>query len=67
MKLCAQAPLNPEFSLCGDAEDAPETEDDVEPFRFAGEGETLTCEACMQIIKHVRLDYTHRFKRRKQY
>lgn len=32
MKICAQNPANPEYSLCGMAEDAPETEDDEEEF-----------------------------------
>ena len=64
MKRCAQSPAQPEFSLCGDAWDAPDTEDDVEPFRFAERGETVTCEKCRGIIDKIRESYPRGYKLR---
>lgn len=58
MKICAQHPLQPEFTLCGDAFDAPETEDDVEPFKFAVPGDKVTCEHCRRAIAFIHEIYT---------
>lgn len=64
MKVCAPAYINGgEYSLCGDAFDAPDTEDDVEPFRLAEVGQTVTCEICKQIIREVRDAYPRGYKR----
>ena len=64
MKLCATDPLNGEFTLCGDAFDICETRDgaDVEPFRFARIGETVTCERCRVVINTIRLEYPKGYK-----
>ncbi len=69
MKICAESPSNREYSLCGNAYDAPDDPmlEDMEAFKFADEGETVTCEECTRVIRHIRLDYTQRYRRRKQY
>lgn len=61
-KLCATNPIQPEFSLCGDAYDAPETEDDVEPFDFAYEGQTVTCVNCRHVIDTLREQFPRGYK-----
>lgn len=61
-KICSFHPLQPEFSLCGDAFDAPDTEDDVEPFELASNGETVTCENCREAIKAIRDSYPRGYK-----
>ncbi len=65
MKLCAQNPANYEYSLCGDAFDAPDTESDVEPFRFAEIGEQITCEKCVKCIQDIHRCYTAGGRQRK--
>lgn len=62
MKLCAQHPLQPEYTLCGDAFDAPDTEDDVEPFTFAVYGEKVTCAKCRLAIAFIYEIYTPKGK-----
>lgn len=62
MKFCAQAPSQPEYSLCGDAFDAPDTEDDVEPFEFAKPGQVVTCEKCRLAIHRIREAFPRGFK-----
>jgi hypothetical protein len=54
IKRCIQNPLNGEYSLCGDAFDAPDTEDDVEPFRFAEVGEYANCKHCLDLVHFIR-------------
>ena len=58
MKICAQNPSNGEYSICGDAWDAPDTEDDVAPFRFAKPQERITCNICMDSIRFIQAHYT---------
>lgn len=58
MKICAQKPNQPEYSLCGDAYDAPETEDDVEDFSIATPGQRVTCEDCKSAIQEIYTNYT---------
>lgn len=59
MRICVQNPVNPEFSLCGDASDAAQTEDDSEEFRFAFEKlERVSCEKCLSIIEEIYTFYT---------
>lgn len=62
MKICAKMPNNYEYSLCGDAFDAPQTEDDVEPFKLAETGDVVTCDKCRKIIREVRDSYQRGFK-----
>ena len=38
-----------EFTLCGDAFDAPDTEDDVSPYRKAT-SRIVTCERCTRLV-----------------
>jgi len=62
MKRCAQMPNNSEYSLCGDAWDAPDTECDVEPFRFVERGETVTCSKCREIIDKIKQSFPKGYK-----
>lgn len=62
VKRCATMPWNAEYSLCGDAFDAPQTEDDVEPFELVKPGETVTCEKCRMTIRKIRSEYPRGFK-----
>lgn len=61
MRRCAEHPLQPEFSLCGDAFDIYETEgDDAEPFAFVKRGQTVTCDNCRDAITKLRRNFTSR-------
>jgi len=60
MKICAQNPANPEYSLCGMAEDAPETEDDEEEFEFSRFGIRVTCADCLNVIRNIHETYTQK-------
>lgn len=62
MKICAQNPVNSEYSLCGDAFDAPDTEDDVEPFKFVKPQERVTCIICLCAIRNILISYTRNGK-----
>ena len=62
IKICAVMPMQAEYSLCGDAFDAPDTEDDVEPFELAKPGNVVTCEKCRDIIREIRDTYPRGFK-----
>lgn len=65
-KLCAQNPVQPEFTLCGDAFDIISTEapdEDIEPFDFAvGRGDKVTCEHCLRAIAFIYEIYTPKGK-----
>ena len=61
MKRCAQNPMHPEYTLCGDAFDAPETEG-IEPFTFAVPGEAVTCDKCCKAIAYIYEIYTPKGK-----
>lgn len=59
MKICAHNPAQPEFSLCGIAQDAPYTEEDVEDFKLADEeGVNVTCSECRSILADLFETYT---------
>ena len=60
MKLCAQNPLQSEFTLCGDAFDINAVDDEIEPFRHAEIGEYVTCKQCLKLIEHIHLHITQR-------
>ncbi|UUV44556.1 hypothetical protein RCMOTHERGOOSE_46 [Rhodobacter phage RcMotherGoose] len=65
MKICAQNPIQPEFTLCGDAFDIADTEapdDDIEPFTFAVPGQKVTCEQCLRAIAFIHEIYTPKGK-----
>lgn len=52
---CATNPAQPEFTLCGDAADlcALDDADAVTPV-FAKDGELVTCDICIRVIKECR-------------
>lgn len=55
MKVCAPNPNSGgEYSLCGDAFDAPDTEDDVEEFRIGESGDLVTCPKCREAILEIK-------------
>lgn len=58
MKLCASNPIMGEYTLCGFAFDAPQTENDVADFEFAVKGQTITCESCRFVIEQIYKSYT---------
>jgi hypothetical protein len=62
MKLCAQNPIQGEFTLCGDAFDINAVDGDVEPFEFALPGQKVTCEACLRSIAFIHEIYTPKGK-----
>lgn len=64
MKICAESPSNPEYSLCGNAFDASEDPmcEDMEPFRFAKVGDVVSCKECRRVIVDVRICYPRGFK-----
>ena len=57
--LCATSPVNPEFTLCGDAFDAYESGDSERPIIFAKQGERVNCEQCLIVIIEIRNTYTN--------
>ena len=58
-KLCAEDPLQSEYSLCGNAFDAPDDPMcNVEPFDFARPGQTVNCNECLHSIASIKLHYT---------
>ena len=60
MKVCAVNPLMGEYSLCGDAFDAPDDpECDTPTFILATRpGQIVTCEGCLKCIQELRARYT---------
>lgn len=54
MKRCAENPAQGEYTLCGVAWDAPDSEDDVEPFVMAKDDESITCLLCCRVIRIVK-------------
>lgn len=58
-KLCADDPLQGEYSLCGNAFDAPDDPmGDVEAFDFARPGQTVNCDECLRAIAEIKLRYS---------
>lgn len=51
---CAISPIQPEFSLCGDAYDGFASGDLDEPYDIAEAGESITCPQCCLIIREVK-------------
>lgn len=49
-RICATNPVQPEFSLCGDAFDGFDSGDLDEPVALAETGERITCERCRLVI-----------------
>lgn len=60
MKICAHNPVNAEFSLCGVAFDAAETENEVDAkYVLATEaGESVSCGDCKLVINEIYSTYT---------
>ncbi|MCF6783361.1 hypothetical protein [Stutzerimonas stutzeri] len=54
IRRCAQSPIQPEFSLCGDAFDAFDSGDAEEPHSIAGPGESITCPECCMAVREVK-------------
>jgi len=66
VKTCAHNPAQSEYSLCGVAFDAPETECDVQEFEFSNEtGDKVTCEDCLRIIEELFESYTRKGRLKK--
>jgi hypothetical protein len=65
VKICAESPSNSEYTLCGNAFDAPDDPllDDMEPFKFAAPGQTVTCTECKRVIDNVRASYPRGYRR----
>lgn len=58
-KLCAEDPLNGEFSLCGNSFDAPDDPMcETDPFDFARLGQTVTCTECLRAIAKIKARYS---------
>lgn len=51
---CAESPVQPEFSLCGDAFDAFDSGDASEPYEFAKPGESITCAICCNAVREIK-------------
>ena len=64
-RICAQNPINGEYTLCGDAFDIEQTEEDEEPHRHSQPGERLTCEQCKTAIRELFETYTYNGKHKK--
>lgn len=59
--VCGQNPTLPEFTLCGMAFDAYDSQDTDVPVVFAAPGETITCPDCRRFISLMRA-YRTNFK-----
>jgi hypothetical protein len=54
LRRCAASPVQPEFSLCGEAEDGFESGDLEEEFAIALPHESITCPRCCAAIREVK-------------
>ncbi len=62
MSLHASSWLGDGRTLCGLADEAGETEDDVEPVRYAEVGKTVTCAECIACIKYCQDGFTYKYR-----
>lgn len=58
MIICAGNAASSDYTLCGMASDAHETDEDCAEFRFAGIGENVTCEECLRVIRDIHKSFT---------
>lgn len=54
MRRCAMSPVQPEFSLCGDAFDGYDSGDLSEPFEFVGPGQSINCPRCCMAVREIK-------------
>jgi hypothetical protein len=54
VRRCAESPVQPEFSLCGDAFDAFESGDASESYELAKPGQSITCSMCCTAIREIK-------------
>lgn len=64
MRICAENPIQAEYSLCGDAFDIVAVDPNAEDYMVARPGNHVTCEDCMTIIMEIHTLYTINGKRR---
>ena len=64
MRVCAENPTQGEYSLCGDAFDIADDDDEAEPFRMAKIRDRVNCEQCLRVIRTIKVGYTNAGRRR---
>jgi len=54
LRRCAESPVQPEFSLCGDASDGFASGDLDEDYAIARDGESITCPKCCNAVLEIK-------------
>ncbi len=54
VRRCAASPVQPEFSLCGEAFDAFDEKLTSEPYEIAEPDQSITCPMCCEAIREIK-------------